>query len=100
MAGARMHDQPGRLVQDEQVVVLEQNLERHLLRLGFDFFDGRFGQLDDVARAHEIAGSRRLSVQRDESAADQRLETRPGKIGEFERRENGPAADRRVRAPR
>ena len=84
MARAGMHDQPGRLVQDEQVVVLKQNLERHLLRLGFDFFEGRLRQFHGIARAHEIARPRRLSVQPNESPANQRLQTRPGKIDEFE----------------
>jgi len=32
LAGARMHDQADRLVDDDQRVVLEDDLERHLLR--------------------------------------------------------------------
>src|SRR5450631_1599647 len=85
MARAGMHDQPGRLVQNEEVVVLKQNLERHLLRLGFDFFQGRLSQFHRIACADEIAWPRRLPVQPNESSSNQRLQTRPGKIGEFER---------------
>ena len=79
MARAGMHDQAGRLVQHEQVVVFEQNLERHLLRLGFDFFDGRLGQFHDVAGAHQIARARRLSVQLNESVANQTFAGARGK---------------------
>ena len=38
VARAGMHDQPGRLIQHEQIVVLEQNLERHLPLAGLRFF--------------------------------------------------------------
>ena len=53
---------PGRLVQDEQVVVLEKDLERDRFRLGFDLFDLGLGQLHGVARANRIARPRGLPV--------------------------------------
>jgi hypothetical protein len=57
-----MHHQPGRLVQNEQVVVLEENLEGNLFRQRFDLFDGRFCEFDHVAGANGIARPGCLSV--------------------------------------
>ena len=44
VAGGGMHDQPGGLVQHEQRVVLEKNVERHVLRLRFG--GAGFGPVD------------------------------------------------------
>ena len=41
--GARMHDQPRRFVEHEQVVVFEENLERNLLGLRVNFTKRRNG---------------------------------------------------------
>ena len=83
VARAGMHDQSSRLIQNEQIVILKQNLQRHLLRLCFDFFDGRFRQLDDIPRPDKIAGAGCFSVQRDESSPDQSLKARARKVREF-----------------
>ena len=42
MPGARVHDNAGRLVEHEEIVVLENDVELYLLRLHVDFLDFRF----------------------------------------------------------
>jgi hypothetical protein len=79
MSRARMHNQPGGLAQDQKIVVLKKDLERHPLRLGFDLSDGRLSQFHDVPRPDEIARARRVSVQPNESFANQSLEAGAGK---------------------
>jgi len=82
MPRARVHDDSRRLVQDEEVVVLEKNFERYLFRLRFDFFDRRLAQFHDVASANKIARPRRFSIQPNESFPDQRLEAGTRKGGQ------------------
>ena len=81
MTRARMHDNSGRLVQDEEVVVFENDIERDLLRLGFDFLDLGFPHFHVVAGADEIARPGRFAIVGDELAANQRLQSGPGKRG-------------------
>ena len=81
MPGARVHDNSGRLVEHEEVVVLENDIEFYLLRLRFDLLYLWFPQLNNVTRANEVAWSWRFSVEADESVPDQRLKSGPGKGG-------------------
>jgi len=78
MAGAGMNDEPGRLVEHEEIVVLEQNVERYRLGLGVALFNLRLAHFDNVAGPNRVAWSRRLSVQSDEFFPDQRLEPGAG----------------------
>ena len=57
VSGARMHDQPRRFVEHEQVVVFEENLERNLLGLRVNFTKRRNGQPNDIAGAHRLASA-------------------------------------------
>jgi len=57
VSGARMHDQPRRFVEHEQVVVFEENLERNLLSLRVNFTKRRNGQPNYIAGAHRLAST-------------------------------------------
>jgi hypothetical protein len=78
MAGGRVHDHPGRLVDDDEVGVLVEDVERQILRrgegrggLGHEHRDDRPG-IDGCARA-----ARSLAVDAHASLADEALELRP-----------------------
>ena len=43
MTGARVNDKPSWFIDNDEIVVFKENLERNRLRLGFDFFDRWFG---------------------------------------------------------
>jgi len=43
MASARMNDKPSRLIDNNEIIVLEQNLERNGLWLTLDLFERWFG---------------------------------------------------------
>ena len=43
MTSARMDDEPSRLIDDNDVLVFEENLERNRLRLIVDLFQRRLG---------------------------------------------------------
>ena len=43
MASAGMNDKPSRLINDDEIVVLEQNLKRNGLWLTLDLFEGWLG---------------------------------------------------------
>ena len=76
MTGARMHNQPGRFVQDEQVVVLKKNFKSDRFRSIVDLFRRRLAKIDKVAGANEIARPRRFAVTANKPGADQLLEAR------------------------
>jgi hypothetical protein len=57
MAGARMNDKPSRLIDNNEIIVLEQNLERNGLWLRLDLFEWWLGYLDFIPAAGEV-GSR------------------------------------------
>ena len=76
MPRARMHDDAGRLVEHEEIVVLENDVELYLFRLRFDLLEFRFPQFHHVAGAHQIARPGRFPIEADESVANQRL--KPG----------------------
>src|SRR5437773_12281534 len=82
MSRARVHDDSGRLVEHEEIVVLENDVELYLLRLRVDFLDFRFPQFHGVTGADEFARAGRLPIEKHESVADQGLKPGPGKSGE------------------
>jgi hypothetical protein len=82
MPGARVHDDSGRLVQDEEIVVLENHIERDLFRERVDLLDFRFAQFHGVAGADEVAGPRDFPVHGHEAVADEGLEPGAGEGGE------------------
>ena len=43
MASARMNDKPGWFIDHDEIIVLEENLERNRLRLTLDLFEWRLG---------------------------------------------------------
>jgi hypothetical protein len=43
MASARMNNKPSRLIDNNEIIILEQNLERNGLWLSLDLFEWRFG---------------------------------------------------------
>jgi hypothetical protein len=74
-----MHDEPGRFVKNEEIVVFEKNLERDRLGLRIALFDFGFTYFDYVADADRIARSRRFAVHANKSGADQCLKSSAGK---------------------
>ena len=69
-----MNDEPGRFVEDEEVVVFEKYLEWDrfwLLRL--DLHDRWLGQLDLIIGSNQLAWSGWLSIESDRTVADQCL---------------------------
>ena len=79
---ARMHHDPGGLVQHEQIVIFENNVERYLLRLRFDFLNFRLAQFDDIAGADRIARPDGLAIYLHEPLTNKPLEPGPGKCGQ------------------
>ena len=82
MSGAGMHDQTGRFVQDQQIVVLEQDFEGDRFRLRFDLLELGLGQFHGVAGTDRIAGPGNFAVEFNELFSNQGLEAGPGKGGE------------------
>jgi hypothetical protein len=70
MAGAWMHNNSGRLVQDEEIVILENDVEFYRFRLRFNLLDLRFPQLDEVAGPNKVSRPWRFPIKADESIAD------------------------------
>ena len=75
MASARMNDKPSRLVDDNEIVVLEQNLERNGLWLSCDLYRWRLGYFDFIAGANRLAWPRGCTVEPNKSGADQLLKS-------------------------
>lgn len=82
MAGAWVHYESGRFVKDEEIIVLEENVERY--RLGLRVAPLNFGlaHFDDVIGPDSIPRPCRLPVQSYESIADQCLQSGAGKSRE------------------
>ena len=80
IARSGMHDQPGRLVQNEEVFVFKKNRERDLLRLVFDLLHHRLDQPNDIASPDCFPTPRHCAVEEGVARLDQRLETGPGKL--------------------
>jgi len=73
MARAWMYDEPGRFIDDDDILVFEQDFERNRLRLIIDLFEQGLGQLDFIAGAHEITSPGCGVVERNKSGANQLL---------------------------
>jgi hypothetical protein len=82
MPRARVHDDAGRLVEHEEIVVLEKDVELYLFRLRFNFLELRFPQFNLVAGADQIARPGWFPIQADEPVANQRLESGAREGGE------------------
>ena len=98
--GAGCTTRPGRFVDDDDLVVLEDDIERDALAAGLGRLrlrhrhrDG-FGQVDAIARIAD-----RAVADRDRAVEDQRLEARARQAG-ARRRERGRAAGRAARRRR
>ena len=74
MTSSGMNHQAGRLVQDDQIVVLKKDIERNLFRSKNGRAWRRFIQFDDIAFPDRLARSRRRSIQPNESVGDQLLQ--------------------------
>src|SRR5881397_3659194 len=68
-----MHDQTRRLVQDQQVVVLEQNVQRNLLRLRGGGSGRGPVDLNFLSRARTVRGFDRSAVHADVALSQQPL---------------------------
>jgi hypothetical protein len=55
MARPRVHDQPGRLVENEEIVVFKKNIQRDRFRLVVVFLRWRLAQVDPISRVDEVA---------------------------------------------
>lgn len=82
MTRPRMHNEPSRFVENEEIAVLEKDLERHRLGLRIALFNLGFAHFDNVAGVNGVARSRLLPIHVDESLADQCLEADPREGGE------------------
>ena len=88
MPRCRMHDDPGGLDQHDQVLVLEDHLERHRLGARRGRRRGRHGEHEPLA-LFDPAGRLRYEAagRSDPAVTDQGLEPRPGKLGHALREE-------------
>ena len=100
IAGRRMHHQPRRLVDDDQVLVLVDHVERNILALrAWPARRAARCTLIGLARFDPVVGVfYRLRVaQRHRARFQQLLKARAGEIGQSARPGNGPAASRHDR---
>ena len=81
MAGRGMDHKTGRLVEHEDVGVLEQNDKRDILRDEFRRFRRRDFRFDDVVVAEFVMGFSGLAVDLDATRLDQFLPPGSGEIG-------------------
>jgi len=79
-AGARMNRNSRRFVYNNQVVFFEQNGERDLFRDQIKRLNGWLDQDNAIARSDNVARTRHRAVNRDESIADKRLDSRTRKL--------------------
>ena len=73
MASARMNDKPSRLIDNNEIIVLEQNLERNRLWVSLDLFEWWLGQLDFIPAVNRLAWPRSRAVKPNGPSADQLL---------------------------
>ncbi len=84
IAGRRMDHQPGRLVDNDQRIVLIDDRQRNILALRFGRGRRRHGDRIDLARFDSVIGvSYRPGRARDRAGRDQRLKARAAKIVQF-----------------
>ncbi len=76
-----MDDHTGRFVDDDDVFVLIPDIEPDFFGLHVGFNDGGDGGLDLFASRQAVAGAGGLSVDEDQSVADQTLPLNAGQFG-------------------
>ncbi len=76
-----MDDHSGRLIDDQQVFVLVDDLERDVFGLGVRCIGLRDFELDHVAGGDSIRGIGRLAIHCDEVALDQSRSGRAAEVG-------------------
>ena len=82
VAWCRVDDEPRRLVDDKDVVILENDVKRDVLRFRFGGHGWRNGDVDDVGFIDLDAGlGGDFAVHLDESGIDKPLQPRPGEVG-------------------
>jgi len=67
---ARMNRHAGRLVDDDQIVVFEENLQWNRFRSGFDFFRRRIGEFDLVACSDNVVWPGGRTVETNEAGVN------------------------------
>ena len=72
-----MHDDVGLLVEDDEVLILEEDVERDVLGRGFLGRWGRDEDLDDIAEAEDRRGLGAAGVDGDATLFDEPLELGP-----------------------
>ena len=75
-----MHDHARRFVEHDEVIVLEKNFQRDVLRRVVQRHGLGQGDGDEVAGFHRIPGFRGLAVDDDELVADERLDARAREV--------------------
>ena len=70
MTGTGMNDEPGRFVDDDEIVVFEENVERNRFRPGVDLFRRRFGDFDLITGSQKLPWPSSGAVEADEADAD------------------------------
>ena len=83
VAGGGMHDESGGLVEHEQGLVLEQNVERHFLRLRLGGPRLRPVNFNLLARARRVRGFGGLAIDADVALFDEPLQRAARGGGEF-----------------
>ena len=96
MSCRRMHDQPRRLVQAKEVIVLVKDFQRNVFRLrcGRCLLGGRLEGRDLIPSAHRSRGAGRSAVDRNESGGERFLPSRATHVGPGLRQ---PAVEARCR---
>ena len=74
MTSARMNNEAGRFINDDEIVVFEENLQRNRFRLIVDLFGRWFTEVNFIPVADEIARPCGCPVERNESSTDQLLQ--------------------------
>src|SRR5207237_10555406 len=77
MTSTRMNDKPRRLIDDDEIVVFEEDLERDHLWQHLDLFQRRLGQLNLVAASANLAWPDGWVIESHKSLADHLLHFRP-----------------------
>jgi hypothetical protein len=83
VAGGGVDDEAGRLVEDEEIGVLEKDVEGDVLGLEEAGLGGGLGEGDERAGAELFAGLGRFSRERDVALLDEGLEAGAGEVGYF-----------------
>ena len=83
VAGGGMHDESGGFVQHEQRLVLEQNVQRHFLRLRLGGPGVRPVDFNFLAGARRVRGFGGLAVDADVALLDEALQRATRGGGEF-----------------